>query len=84
MNVATTRQAVEYSLLLMNIVSMQCVTQYSIVIRRISHEEELIQMSRITESNLLGYFEYVTTGTSLSCRLIRNSTRLAQDADGEV
>ena len=42
--------AVEYSLLLINIVSMQCVTQYSIVIRRISHEEELIQMSRITES----------------------------------
>ena len=34
---------VKYALLLMNIVSMQCVYQYSIVIRRISHEEELFK-----------------------------------------
>ena len=62
---------------------MQCV---SIALSsRISHKEELVQMSRITEGKQSArLFEYVTAGTSLSCRLIRKSTQLAQDADGKV
>ena len=40
-------------------VSMQCVTQYSIVIRRISHEEELFELAGLQRiCNLLGEFEY--------------------------
>ena len=62
---------------------MQRVTQCSIVIA--SHEEELIQMSRITESKSFARLFWICDDGNVSkLSTIRNSTRLAQDADGEV